>query len=141
MRVSGCICRPRRAVCCFKAVANSADYIEYLIENLGPLGFVSAKRMFGGHGIYCDDRMFGLVASDVLFLKVDDTSRAVFEAECLEPFRFDKADGSVAVMSYYECPGAALDDQEVLLEWAQLGIEAALRAPAKKKKPAAKKKQ
>lgn len=116
-------------------MANSADYIEYLIEQMAELGFIEAKRMFGGHGIYCDGRMFGLVADDTLFLKVDAQNRALFEAEELEPFRFEKKDGEVAVMSYWEAPGAALDDQDILLEWARYGVEAALRAPVKPKKP------
>lgn len=115
-------------------MANSADYIDYLVEQCAPLGFIEAKRMFGGHGLYCGERMFGLVADDVLYLKVDDTSRDAFEAEALQPFRYEKSGGVAAVMSYYECPSAALDDQEILLEWSRLGIEAAMRAPLKKKK-------
>lgn len=121
-------------------MTNSPDYLQYLVEQLAPIGFVEAKSMFGGHGIYCDGRMFGLVAQDDLYLKVDDTTRSQFEAEGLEPFRYEKASGVAAVMSYYECPGAALDDQDSLLEWARLGFEAALRAPAKRKKPRKKKK-
>lgn len=122
------------------AMANSPDYLEYLVEHLAPIGFVEVKSMFGGHGVYCDGRMFGLVAQDVLYLKVDDTNRPDFEAEGLEPFRYEKANGVAAVMSYYECPSAALDDQDILLEWARLGFEAALRAPAKHKKKRKKKK-
>lgn len=115
-------------------MSNSSDYIDYLVEHLAPIGLVTARSMFGGHGIYCDGRMFGLVAQDVLYLKVDDINRAHFEAKGLGPFRYEKAGGAAAVMSYYECPSAALDDQDILLEWARLGMEAALRAPAKPKK-------
>lgn len=116
-------------------MANSADYIEYLVEQMSSLGFIEAKRMFGGHGIYCDGRMFGLIAGDTLYLKVDPQNKPLFEAEALEPFRYEKKDGDVAVMSYWEAPGAALDDQDILLEWARYGIEAALRAPVKAKNP------
>ena len=121
-------------------MGNSADYIEYITEQLAPLGDMKAKAMFGGHGIYCDGQMFALVAEDMLYLKVDDVSRPHFIADGLEPFRYEKKDGKSAVMSYYSIPSAALDDQDVLLEWARHGVSASLRAGRKKKTPKAKKK-
>ncbi|MEO0412638.1 MAG: TfoX/Sxy family protein [Pseudomonadota bacterium] len=115
-------------------MGNSADYIAYLIDTLEPLGFIQSRAMFGGHGLYFDGRMFALVADDTLYLKVDDQNRAAFEAEGLDPFRYPKKDGEQAVMAYYQAPSAALDDTDILLDWARLGIEASMRAPAKKKK-------
>ncbi|MEM7569900.1 MAG: TfoX/Sxy family protein [Pseudomonadota bacterium] len=121
-------------------MSNSPDFIEYLIEQLSALGFIHTKRMFGAHGLYLDERMFGLMADDTLYLKVDEENRATFEAEDLGPFQFQTKNGVSSVMSYYEAPSAALDDVDILLEWSRIGIEAALRAPAPKKRAKAKRK-
>jgi DNA transformation protein and related proteins len=42
----------------------------YLLELLAPLGPISARRMFGGVGLFHGGMMFGLIARDELFLKV-----------------------------------------------------------------------
>jgi DNA transformation protein len=110
-----------------------SEFVEYLLEQLAPLGEVSAKAMFGGWGIFRDGRMFALVAAETLYFKVDDTSRADFEREKLRPFRYERRARGEAVLPYYEAPAAALDDRERLCAWAGKGLEAAARAAAKKK--------
>ncbi|MEI6738411.1 MAG: TfoX/Sxy family protein, partial [Pseudomonadota bacterium] len=70
---------------------------------MSALGGVSAKGMFGGFGIYKDGRMFGLVASDILYLKADQENRDEFTSLGLEPFVFEsKAGGRQISMSYYQ---------------------------------------
>ena len=44
------------------SVPNSREFVDYLMDRLGSLGDVRARRMFGGHGVYLDGLMFGLVA-------------------------------------------------------------------------------
>jgi DNA transformation protein len=116
----------------------SSEYVDYLVEMLQPLGEIRVKSMFGGWGFYADEWFFAIVGDDAFYVKVDDVSRAEFEALGLEPFRFEMR-GRQAVMDYYLPPAAALDDRELLCVWARKGIEAAKRAAAKKKKSAEKK--
>ena len=113
-------------------MAKRSDFVDYLVEQLAPLGDVSAKAMFGGWGIYHEARMFALVADDTLYVKVDDTNRADFERENLQPFRYERRERGEAVMDYYEPPAAAIDNRELLCEWARKGIEAADRTAQKK---------
>ncbi len=108
-------------------------FVDYLVECLAPLGEVQARAMFGGWGFYVGGRMFALVAFETFFIKADDENRADFESRGLEPFRYE-ASGKVSVMSYFQPPSAALDDREVLCEWARRGVEAATRAAKKKPK-------
>lgn len=112
----------------------SDDFLDFLIEQLAPVTPVSARRMFGGAGLYADGRMFALIADDRLYIKVDAVNRAAFEAEGLGPFLFRSKDGKEAPMNYYEAPEAALDDPDVLADWCRLGMDAALRQPAAKRK-------
>ncbi len=109
-----------------------SEFVEYLAEVFQDFGAIRARRMFGGYGIYHDDLMFGLVADDVLYLKVDPQSVALFEDKDLKPFEYVK-NGTSMKMSYYMAPEAIFDDPDVAKEWAQLAFAAALRSrkPAK----------
>ena len=108
-----------------------SEFITYLLEQLAPLGDVRARSMFGGYGVYLGERMFALVADDALYIKADDLNRAEFEARGLLPFRYEMR-GERKQMSYWQPPAEALDDREMLCEWARKGCEAADRAAGKK---------
>jgi len=100
--------------------------------------------MFGGHGIYVDDLFVAIVTGERLYLKVDDESRARFEAAGCQPFVYD-ANGKSMSMSYYSVPDDAMESRELMQPWVRLAVEAALRArttkaPAKTRRPAAAKK-
>src|SRR5438876_144371 len=86
---------------------------------------VRARSMFGGVGIYADDTFFALIASDVLYFKVDDTNRPDFEARGAGPFL--PFGDEREVMQYYAVDADILEDVEVLREWAGKAIEAARR--------------
>ena len=120
-------------------MAYSSETLAHAMELLGPLGDIHSKRMFGGVGIFVDDRMFALIAGDRLFLKVDDTTRARFEEAGSEPFSYRTRKGEKAVMSYMSVPEDALDDTENIRPWAGLAMEVALRGPPPKRKRTAEK--
>jgi DNA transformation protein len=104
-----------------------SPFVEYLLELLQPVPGVTAKRMFGGYGIFREGLMFGLVADDVLYLKVDDQNRNDFTARGLEPFSYVK-DGKPMAMSYHQAPGEALDNADEMVIWAEKAFQAAVRA-------------
>jgi len=108
------------------------QFVDYVLELLEPLGPVKAKAMFGGFGIYRHGLMFGLVDNDTLFLKVDASNRADFEAKGLTPFSYNRK-GKAVSMSYYQAPHEAIDDAETLCQWAQKAYGATLRAAHKKR--------
>lgn len=112
-------------------MARRSEFITYLLEQLAPLGDVRARAMFGGFGIYCGDRMFALVADDAFYIKVDEVNRAEFEARGLLPFQYEVR-GERKQMNYWQPPAEAMDDREMLCEWARKGCEAADRAAMKK---------
>ena len=119
----------------------SASYAAFIEELLAPFGEIKIRKMFGGGGVYCDDLFFAIIGDDDLWLKVDDVTRAHFEAAGLEPFTFEMKDGRSASMSYYNAPEEIYDDHDALKEWATRALDAASRAAkAKPKKKAAKKK-
>jgi DNA transformation protein and related proteins len=114
-------------------------FTAFCIELLSPLGPVRARPMFGGQGFYIDGLFAALIAGGELYLKVDDETQARFEAAGCKPFTFEMKNGQQTSMRYYRPPEEALESPPLMLPWARLAFEAALRAAnAKAKKPAAK---
>lgn len=112
-------------------------FVVLCLELLEAAGPVRARRMFGGHGIYCDDLFVGLILQDRLYLKVDDATRADFAQAGCEPFVY-AAKGREVMLSFWSVPDEALDSPAVMLPWARRALAAALRARAAKPPAAAK---
>lgn len=100
----------------------SDEFVTYIIDQLSGWGAVTPRRMFGGAGLYHDGRMFGLIADDVVYLKVDDRNRADFERAGCTPFRPFSA--RPTTMSYFTVPAGVLEDPQALGRWAQRAFEA-----------------
>ena len=52
------------------------DFGSGEFEALAGAGAVSARKMFGEYGVYCDGKIVGLVCDDQLFVKVTEAGRA-----------------------------------------------------------------
>jgi DNA transformation protein len=105
----------------------SSDYLNYVLEQLAGLAGVSARRMFGGVGLYCEELFFALVDNDTLYLRVNDDNRADYTAHGMGQFR-PYADRPEVSMTYYETPAEVLEDPAQLVVWAQRSVAAALAA-------------
>ena len=110
-----------------------SEFVEHVVETMRRFGPVEAKSMFGGWGLYHQGLFFALIAEDALYIKTDDDNRADFEARGLAPFVYPMKDGQTIVMSYRQAPEDALENADVMAEWARRGYAAALRAAAKKR--------
>jgi DNA transformation protein len=108
------------------------DFTDWVEEQLAPLGAIRIKSMFGGFGVYADELFFAIVDDDVLYFKTDDLNRERFLAAGCAPFTYPTKDGQQQALSYHAAPDSTLDDTDELLEWARLGLDAALRARKKK---------
>ena len=106
-----------------------SEYVQYLLEMLQPLGEIRVRSMFGGWGLYANELFFAIIAEETLYFKVDDVNCPEFEERGLKPFRYDRNE-DVATLRYYPPPAEALDDRELLCEWARKGVGAAARAKA-----------
>ena len=100
------------------------DHLNEVFELFGP---ITARKMFGGYGIYHDAIMFGLVADDTLYLKVDASIKNFFLSRGLGAFQYEK-NGKPVSMSYYSAPEEIFDDPDTAREWAKRSFEVAFRA-------------
>ena len=110
----------------------TTEFIAHILELLEGHCTASARRMFGGHGLFRDGLMFGIVADEALYLKVDIGNLADFTARGLEPFTYQRQNKQTS-LSYYRAPAECLEEAEAMIEWADKAYAAALRAARKKK--------
>jgi DNA transformation protein len=104
-----------------------SDFIPFVQELLEGWAPVSARRMFGGHGLYHEGLMFAIVMDQRLYLKADEANRPEFEALGLAPFTYAMKGKEVA-LSYWAAPDAIFDEPSEAVLWARSAWDAALRA-------------
>ena len=110
----------------------SESFHAFALEQLGRVLPVTSRKMFGGVGIYSETHFFALMDDDTLYLKVDDSNRADFEARGLRPFQPFGEGGET--MQYYPVPEDVLEAPDALRLWADKALDVARRA--RKRKPA-----
>lgn len=100
-----------------------SQFVSSVLNICAPLGPVTAKRMFGGYGLFLDGKMFALVSRDEeLFLKADDMNKAAF---------IERGSASYGKMPYYSAPEETLDGWDEMAPWAEGAVEASRRAKKK----------
>lgn len=98
-------------------MAVSNDFIEYILDQFSEWDDIDARRMFGGVGLFRDGKMFGLLADNVAYLKVDETNKDKFIEAGSTPFHpFQDQSKS---MSYFEIPPDIMESREKLIAWAK----------------------
>jgi len=111
-----------------RSLATSSAFRDFIVDQLSELGDVTARSMFGGIGLYCGALFFGILARNVLYLKVDEGNRADYERSGMKPFTpYPDRPGT---MQYYEVPVGAIESAPDLVRWARKSVEAAKRAQA-----------
>ena len=105
-------------------MAGLADSLPEVFERLGR---VQARRMFGGHGLFHEGRMIGLVVRETLYLKVDAESAPHFDALNAPAFSYERQ-GKTMQMSYREAPADLFDDRELAALWGRRAWKAAMRS-------------
>lgn len=108
------------------------EFARHCAELLSPLGPVRQRPMFGGHGLYVGDLFVALIAGEQFYLKTDAETQPQFEAAGCLPFQFSKKDGELVSIRYYCPPEEAMESAALMLPWARLALQAALRAQAAK---------
>jgi DNA transformation protein len=113
-------------------MAVSAEFQDYVLEQLADVGAIMPKKMFGGVGVYYRKLFFGILHNNNFYLKVDDLNRKDYEKEGMSAFKPFK--DRPMTMQYYEVPVEILENKNQLKVWAQQAIEVAARASKSKKR-------
>ena len=96
--------------------AELSDQLEAtIIKNLSSLNGISTKKMFGGYGIFHEDKMFGLIDSKGnCFLKANEENKEDYLSSGGEQH---------SRMPYYSISEEILNDTDKLLPLAQFAIQ------------------
>jgi DNA transformation protein and related proteins len=108
-------------------LAVTATFRTFVLDQLEGIGDVMPRSMFGGVGLYCGGLFFGLIAGDVLYLKVDDATRGDYERAGMGPFTPYPHRGGT--MQYYAVPLEVLESAADLTRWARKAVNVAARRP------------
>jgi DNA transformation protein len=119
-----------------KSMRVSSGVREFVLDQLTGLPGVRDRAMFGGVGLYADDVFFGILASDVLYFKVDDSNRPDYELAGAGPFK-PYADRAMT-MPYYAVPVEIVEDATTLVRWAKRAVAVATASKKSAGKPAKK---
>ncbi|MDA1184746.1 MAG: TfoX/Sxy family protein [Acidobacteria bacterium] len=114
----------------FKPTRVSEEFRAFVLEQLAGVDSVLARSMFGGVGLYSAGVFFGILAANTLYLKVDDSNRAQYEAEGMSAFK-PYADKPMT-MSYYQVPARVLEDTHELTEWVRASVRVAAQTAPRK---------
>ena len=109
-------------------MASQQKTVDFILDQMAGAGTVSAKRMFGEYGLYCNGKLFALVCDDQLFLKPTPAGRA-YASEMGEGSPYPGAKPCLLVT------GDRWDDGDWLAELVTVTV-AALPPPALKKRKA-----
>jgi len=57
-------------------MASRQSTVDFIVEQIADAGFVSARKMFGEYGIFCDGKIVAMVCDDQLFFKATAGGKA-----------------------------------------------------------------
>ena len=108
-----------------KSLKVTDAFRTFVLDQLEEIGDVTPRSMFGGVGLYHRGTFFGIIARDVLYLKVDDRNRPEYERAGMKAFKpYRDRPGT---MQYYAVPIDVLESAFELAEWARKAVAAAER--------------
>ncbi|HEX6827389.1 MAG TPA: TfoX/Sxy family protein [Burkholderiales bacterium] len=91
------------------------SFAAFVLDQLEGLDGVSARRMFGGHGLYLGDVFVGIIHDGRLYFRTDELSRPDYEKLGMKPFR---PNARQTLKNYLEVPADILESPRRLREWA-----------------------
>ena len=105
------------------------DFVSYILyDAMAGIGSITARAMFGGHGLYKDGVIFGLIADDQLYFKTGESNQKYFEAAGSQPFTYEAKNKKRVAMSYWEVPSDVLENRDEIQLWINKAVKASLKA-------------
>lgn len=108
------------------------SFTTFVLDQLGTLGSVEARRLFSGYGLYWRDAIFAIVHDGRVYFRVSDETRPGYLERGSRPF--EPMEGHV-MAGYHEVPAGVLEDADETASWARTAW--ALPRGAERRKQAA----
>jgi DNA transformation protein len=100
---------------------------SYVAEQLAPLGRISSRAIFGGVGVFIDERLLAIVMGEKLYLHTDKSNLDDYVARGMPQFKpypnaFD------LTTDHHEVPQDVVNDVEQLKAWGERALNAAIES-------------
>lgn len=100
---------------------------SYVAEQLAPLGRISSRAIFGGVGVFIDDRLLAIVMGEKLYLHTDKSNLDDYVSRGMQQFKpypnaFD------LTTDHHEVPQDVVNDADQLKVWGERALNAAIEA-------------
>jgi DNA transformation protein len=104
-----------------------SELASYVEEQLAFLGRISTKSIFGGIGIFIDERLLGIVMDDKVYLHTDASNLRAYQERGMPQFKpypnaFD------LTTDHHQVPPEIVDDAALLKQWGEQALAAAIEA-------------
>lgn len=106
-------------------MASEINFVNFVVDQIKNSGEITAKKMFGEYGIYADEKLFGLICDNKLFIKPTDSGRK-FIGNVVEASPYEGAKPSFLIED-------KIDNSDWLSELVRISMNE-LPAPKPKKK-------
>lgn len=93
-------------------MAQGREFVNRVVELLQPLD-IRVKAMFGGYGLYCDEKFVAVIGDDQLYLKQSKADASALEGTTLAP----PYEGA---KTYHLVPDALLENDQ----WLKTAVQA-----------------
>jgi len=103
----------------------SPEFIEYVKEQLSPLGLLTEGKFFGGFAFKSGTKQFAMIMGNTLYFCVNDKTRPKYEALEMVPFSYSTKKRKVNVKKYYSAPEDLYENNTKLIQWAKEAIDSA----------------
>ena len=60
-----------------RIMASKLEFVEFVVDQLHEAGTITYKKMFGEYGVYCNEKIFGVICDDQLFVKITEAGRKI----------------------------------------------------------------
>ncbi len=108
-------------------MSSRQEIADFIVSQIQPLGYVTAKKMFGEYGLFCEGKMVALISDDQLYIRPTVSGKEfIGDVEEAPPYPGAK--------NYFLIPEDQWDDAEWLSELIRITEpETPLPKPKKKK--------
>lgn len=66
-------------------MASNTDFVQYIADQCAGAGEITARKMFGDYGVYCNGKIFGLICDNGFYVKPTEAGRRLLRNEDMRP--------------------------------------------------------
>lgn len=98
-------------------MAKLSNFAEYVMLDLfAEFDGITIKSMFGGYGLYYQNRFFAIIAEDSLYFKAQGEMLKEYQKLGSRQFVYSQGNHPETKMSYWTLPEEFTEDKQILLQ-------------------------